>query len=115
MRRLMAVVLACGTLAGCGESGGTGAPPGSPQTPAATATGEAGAAPDEVSVDAQIAHQTGLQQCSYFGIKELAETYATRPDPDAIAAKVAEGTPGPPEVRAAARRGCLDALRDAEE
>jgi hypothetical protein len=59
------------------------------------------------------AYQHGYEACAAYPLQSLAGFMGTSATPDAVAAAVAEVTPGTPAERETVRRGCLAALADA--
>lgn len=105
--RVAGLLAAATILSGCGGNGGSG--PG---------TGKTGTAPqpppaaDTYDYEADVAFQNGKDQCSFYPLRTLAQTYGTKPTPEAVAEAVAKSLGDTPTKRAAARRGCLEALEE---
>lgn len=105
MRRLAAILAAVALLAGCGGGGGDGD------------SGGNGGSGDTVSngggdnkVGDQLAYDMGFQQCDGYSVNDLATTYNTEKNAEAVAEAVARTTPAPSQTLDSVRQGCLDAL-----
>jgi hypothetical protein len=60
--------------------------------------------------EAQLAYESGYQQCTGFSLKDLQMTYnADEATKESIAAAVARSV-GQPELREPTKRGCIDAI-----
>ena len=102
---LAALVLA----AGCGGGGDRETRErGGPRTGAPAATADP-------NVEAELARQVGVEQCSFYPLKDLAKLYGTKPTPEAVAKAIGAQTGGTTAVKDAARRGCLEALKTTEK
>ena len=102
---LAALVLA----AGCGGGGDRETRErGGPRTGAPAATADP-------NVEAELARQVGVEQCSFYPLKDLAKLYGTKPTPEAVAKAIGAQTEGTTAVKDAARRGCLEALKTTEK
>jgi hypothetical protein len=86
-------------LAGCGS----------------TDTGVDGGGGDETTPAndqaAQLAYESGYQQCSGFSLKDLQQTYnADEATKESIGDAVARANPGQPELQPSVKQGCIDAI-----
>src|SRR5215211_2863820 len=97
-----ACLLAALALAGCGSGGGGG------EGGEGGDTG--GVAPNQRELDKQIAYDTGGKTCIQYSLKEAADLYGVKEDPEALAEAVAKAEPDP-ELRELMRQGCLDAFK----
>ena len=102
MRRFAAILAALALLAGCGGGGGNGDSGGN------GGTVSNGGGDNEVGD--QLSYDMGFQQCDGYSVNDLAMTYNTEKDAEAVAEAVARTTPAPPETLDSVRQGCLDAL-----
>ena len=60
---------------------------------------------------AQLAYESGYQQCSGFTLKDLQQTYnADEATKESVAEAVARSNPGQPELQEPTKEGCLDAI-----
>jgi hypothetical protein len=109
MRRFAAILAALALLAGCGGGGGNGdsdSDSGSNGSNGGTVSNGGG----ENEVGDQLSYDMGFQQCDGYSVNDLAMTYNTEQDAEAVADAVARTTPAPPETLDSVRQGCLDAL-----
>ncbi len=67
-------------------------------------------ASQERQLELQNVEDNSLDTCSQYPLKELAQIYETKADPDAVADAIAAAQPDA-ELKAAAKRGCLKALK----
>jgi hypothetical protein len=102
MRRFAAILAALALLAGCGGGGGNG----DSGSDGGTVSNGGG----DNDVGDQLSYDMGFQQCDGYSVNDLAMTYNTEKDAEAVAEAVARTTPAPPETLASVRQGCLDAL-----
>jgi hypothetical protein len=102
MRRFAAILAALALLAGCGGGGGNG----DSGSDGGTVSNGGG----ENDVGDQLSYDMGFQQCDGYSVNDLAMTYNTEKDAEAVAEAVAHTTPAPPETLDSVRQGCLDAL-----
>lgn len=102
MRRLAAILAAVTLLAGCGGGGGNGGNGGN----GGTVSNGGG----DNKVGDQLAYDMGFQQCDGYSVNDLATTYNTEKNAEAVAEAVARTTPAPPQTLESVRQGCLDAL-----
>jgi hypothetical protein len=105
MRRFAAILAALALLAGCGGGGGNG-DSGSDGGNGGTVSNGGG----DNEVGDQLSYDMGFQQCDGYSVNDLAMTYNTEKDAEAVAEAVARTTPAPPETLDSVRQGCLDAL-----
>ena len=105
MRRSAAILAALALLAGCGGGGGNG-DSGSDGGNGGTVSNGGG----ESEVGDQLSYDMGFQQCDGYSVNDLAMTYNTEKNAEAVAEAVARTTPAPPETLDSVRQGCLDAL-----
>ena len=105
MRRFAAILAALALLAGCGGGGGNG-DRGSDGGNGGTVNNGGG----DNDVGDQLSYDMGFQQCDGYSVNDLAMTYNTERDAEAVAEAVARTTPAPPETLDSVRQGCLDAL-----
>ena len=105
MRRFAAILAALALLAGCGGGGGNG-DSGSDGGNGGTVSNGA----DDSEVGDQLSYDMGFQQCDGYSVNDLAMTYNTEKDAEAVAEAVARTTPAPPKTLDSVREGCLDAL-----
>lgn len=102
MRRLAAILAALALLAGCGGGGGNGDSGGN----GGTVSNGGG----DNKVGNQLAYDMGFQQCDGYSVNDLAMTYNTERNAEAVAEAVARTTPAPPQTLESVRQGCLDGL-----
>jgi hypothetical protein len=105
MKRLAAILAALALLAGCGGGGGDGDSGGNGGY-GGTVSGGGG----DNEVGDQLAYDMGFQQCDGYSVNDLATTYNTEKNAEAVAEAVARTTPAPPTTLDSVRQGCLDAL-----
>jgi hypothetical protein len=105
MRRFAAILAALALLAGCGGGGGNG-DSGSDGGNGGTVSNGGG----DNEVGDQLSYDMGFQQCDGYSVNDLAMTYNTEKDAEAVAEAVARTTPAPSETLDSVRQGCLDAL-----
>ena len=105
MRLFAATLAALALLAGCGGGGGNG---GSGNDGGNGSRVSDGGGDNEVGD--QLSYDMGFQQCDGYSVNDLAMTYNTEKDAEAVAEAVARTTPAPPETLDSVRQGCLDAL-----
>jgi hypothetical protein len=105
MRRFAAILAALALLAGCGGGGGNG-DSGSDGGNGGTVSNGGG----DNEVGDQLSYDMGFQQCDGYSVNDLAMTYNTEKDAEAVAEAVARTTPAPPDTLDSVRQGCLDAL-----
>jgi hypothetical protein len=105
MRRFAAILAALALLAGCGGGGGNGdsGSDGGNGSPVSNGGGDN-------EVGDQLSYDMGFQQCDGYSVNDLAMTYNTERDAEAVAEAVARTTPAPPDTLDSVRQGCLDAL-----
>jgi hypothetical protein len=109
MRRFAAILAALALLAGCGGGGGNGDSGGDSGSDGGNGgTVSNGGGDNEVGD--QLSYDMGFQQCDGYSVNDLAMTYNTEKDAEAVAEAVARTTPAPPETLDSVRQGCLDAL-----
>ena len=53
----------------------------------------------------------GFQQCDGYSVTDLATTYNTAKNAEAVAEAVARTTPAPPQTLDSIKQGCLDGLK----
>jgi hypothetical protein len=106
MRRFAAILAALALLAGCGGGGGNGDSGGDSGSDGGTVSNGGG----DNDVGDQLSYDMGFQQCDGYSVNDLAMTYNTEKDAEAVAEAVARTTPAPPETLDSVRQGCLDAL-----
>ena len=106
MTRVLALLAAAALFSACGGNGGS--------EPGAGTTGTAPSPPaaGEYDYEADTAFHNGKDQCSFYPLRTLADTYGTKPTASAVANAVAKSIGTTPATRAAARRGCLEALEE---
>jgi hypothetical protein len=86
-------------LAGCGSTD-TGVDGGGGE--------ETGQANDQA---AQLAYESGYQQCTGFSLKDLQQTYnAEEATKESVGDAVARSQPGQPELQPSVKQGCIDAI-----
>jgi hypothetical protein len=86
-------------LAGCGSTD-TGVDGGGGE--------ETGQANDQA---AQLAYESGYQQCTGFSLKDLQQTYnAEELKKESVGEAVARSNPGQPELHEPTKQGCIDAI-----
>jgi hypothetical protein len=102
MRRFAAILAALALLAGCGGGGGNG----DSGSDGGTVSNGGG----DNDVGDQLSYDMGFQQCDGYSVNDLAMTYNTERDAEAVAEAVARTTPAPPDTLDSVRQGCLDAL-----
>jgi hypothetical protein len=105
MRRFAAILAALALLTGCGGGGGNG-DNGDSCCNGGTVSNGGG----DNEVGDQLSYDMGFQQCDGYSVNDLAMTYNTEKDAEAVAEAVARTTPAPPETLDSVRQGCLDAL-----
>jgi hypothetical protein len=105
MTRFAAILAALALLAGCGGGGGNG-DSGSDGGNGGTVSNGGG----DNEVGDQLSYDMGFQQCDGYSVNDLAMTYNTEKDAEAVAGAVARTTPAPPETLDSVKQGCLDAL-----
>jgi hypothetical protein len=96
MKRLAALLAALALLAGCGGGGGNG---------------DNGGGGNDNSVGDELSYDMGFQQCDGYSVSDLAVTYNTEKNAEAVADAVARTTPAPPQTLDSVKQGCLDALK----
>ena len=102
---LAALVLA----AGCGGGGDRETRErGGPRTGAPAATADP-------NVEAELARQVRVEQCSFSPLKDLVKPYGTKPTPEAVATAIGAQSGRTTAVKAAGRRGCLEACKTTEK
>jgi hypothetical protein len=108
MRRFAAILAALALLAGCGGGGGNGdsGSDGGDGGNGGTVSNGGG----DNDVGDQLSYDMGFQQCDGYSVNDLAMTYNTEKDAEAVAEAVARTTPAPPDTLDSVRQGCLDAL-----
>jgi hypothetical protein len=102
MRRFAAILAALALLAGCGGGGGN--------RDSGSDGGTVSNGGGDNDVGDQLSYDMGFQQCDRYSVNDLAMTYNTEKDAEAVAEAVARTTPAPPETLDSVRQGCLDAL-----
>ena len=107
MRRFAAILAALALLAGCGGGGGNGDSGGDGGNGGTVSKGGG-----ESEVGDQLSYDMGFQQCDGYSVNDLAMTYNTVKNAEAVAEAVARTTPAPPETLDSVRQGCLDALEN---
>jgi hypothetical protein len=100
--RPIAALAAAAFLAGCG--GGSGGEGGT------TSVRQGTVASQERQLELQNVEDNSLDTCSQYALKELAQIYKTKVDPEAVADAIAAAQLDA-ELKAAAKRGCLKALK----
>jgi hypothetical protein len=105
MRRFAATLAALALLAGCGGGGGNGDSDSNGGN-----GGKASNGGGDNEVGDQLSYDMGFQQCDGYSVDDLAMTYNTEKDAEAVAEAVARTTPAPPETLDSVKQGCLDAL-----
>lgn len=105
MRRLAAILAAVALLAGCGGGGGDGGNGGNGGNGGTVSNGGG-----DDNVGDQLAYDMGFQQCDGYSVNDLATTYNTEKNAEAVAEAVARTTPAPSQTLDSVRQGCLDAL-----
>jgi hypothetical protein len=61
--------------------------------------------------EAQLAYESGYQQCTGFSLKDLQATYnADEATKESVGDAVARSNPGQPELQEPTKRGCIDAI-----
>lgn len=108
MRRFAATLAALAFLAGCGGGGGNGDSDSNSGNGGNGGTVSNGGGDNDVGD--QLSYDMGFQQCDGYSVNDLAMTYNTEKDAEAVAEAVARTTPAPPETLDSVRQGCLDAL-----
>ena len=114
-RSVAALVAAAALLAGCGGGGGGGAADTGANASQGREPAENPEPQSKFSPEAQLAYQTAIQQCSYFPFKEVASTRGVPATPKAVSEAVAKEAGSDPELREAARQGCLAGLKQTGE
>jgi hypothetical protein len=107
MRRFAAILAALALLTGCGGGGGNG------DSDSGSDGGNGGRVSNgggDNEVGDQLSYDMGFQQCDGYSVNDLAMTYNTEKDAEAVAEAVARTTPAPPETLDSVKQGCLDAL-----
>jgi hypothetical protein len=106
MRRFAAILAALALLTGCGGGGGNGDSGGNGGNGGGTVSNGGG----DNEIGDQLSYDMGFQQCDGYSVDDLAMTYNTEKNAEAVAEAVARTTPAPPETLDSVRQGCLDAL-----
>jgi hypothetical protein len=105
MRRFAAILAALALLTGCGGGGGNGDNGDSGGNGGTVSNGSG-----DNEVGDQLSYDMGFQQCDGYSVNDLATTYNTEKEAEAVAEAVTRTTPAPPETLDSVRQGCLDAL-----
>jgi hypothetical protein len=105
MSRVAAILAALALLAGCGGGGGNGDSGGNGGNGDTVSNGGG-----DNEVGDQLAYDMGFQQCDGYSVNDLAMTYNSEKNAEAVAEAVARTTPAPPKTLDSVRQGCLDAL-----
>ena len=71
------------------------------------------AGPDQPggAVEDELAFDMGFQQCNDYSVEDLAATYGTEANADAVGEAVANTTPAQEGSRADVKAGCLEGLK----